>query len=102
MAYTLEITVPKTYTVYEMEELVKQELLVMGLIESNSNIKFIKMNRINYSFLNATTAFENWCEAVTEELRKDITIFGPWSSRGLFFTGDCLRDLYYRLKKNSM
>jgi protoporphyrinogen oxidase len=97
MAYTLEMTVPKTYSEAEMVEIVKDELLTMGLIESADDIKFVKMNRLNYSFLNATKAFENWCGAVVEELRGHVPMFGPWSSRGLFFTGDCLRDLHSRL-----
>jgi len=99
MAYTLEMTVPKTYSEAEMVEILKDELLTMELIESTDDIVFVKMDRLNYSFLNANMAFENWCGTVVEELRGNLSMFGPWSSRGLFFTGDCLRDLHSRLLK---
>jgi protoporphyrinogen oxidase len=97
--YTLEITAPRTFSETDMAELVKRELLIMGLIEFPSDVNFMRLNRFNYSFLNATTAFESWCETITEELREHMPMFGPWSSRGMFFTGDCLRDLYARLPK---
>jgi protoporphyrinogen oxidase len=98
-AYTLEITAPRTFSESDMAELVKRELLMMGLIEFPSDINFMRLNRFNYSFLNSTTAFESWCGTVTEELREHIPMFGPWSSLGMFFTVDCLRDLYARLPK---
>lgn len=93
-AYTLEITAPRSLSEADMTELVKNELLTMGLAESSSDVSFLHLNRLNYSFLNATVNFETWCGKVVQELKGKVPMFGPWSSRGMFFTGDCLRDLY--------
>lgn len=96
-AYTLEITAPRSLSEADMTELVKNELLTMGLVESSADVSFLRLSRLNYSFLNATADFEAWCGAVVQELKGQVPMFGPWSSRGMFFTGDCLRDLYARL-----
>lgn len=96
-AYTLEITAPRSLSEADMAELVKNELHTMGLAESSSDVSFLRLSRLNYSFLNATVNFETWCGAVVQELKGKVPMIGPWSSRGMFFTGDCLRDLYSRL-----
>lgn len=96
-AYTLEITAPSALSEAEMATLVRSEMLSMGLVESAADVHFLQLTRLNYSFLNATVDFEAWCGDVAHELNGQIPLFGPWSSRGMFFTGDCLRDLYRRL-----
>lgn len=96
-AYTLEITASSALSEAEMKTLVTGELCIMGLAESAADIGFLQLNRLNYSFLNATAEFEAWCGDVVNELQGRVPLFGPWSSCGLFFTGDCLRDLHRRL-----
>lgn len=96
-AFTLELTVPTLLSEVDMADLVRSELVALGLIESYDDVSFLHLNRLNYSFLNATADFEQWCGEVVQELKGHMPIYGPWSSRNLFFIGDCLRDMYRRL-----
>lgn len=95
--YTLELTLSNAASYEDAKRQVVSDLETLGLIQDPGDIKMLGMTKIPYSFLNATVGFEKWCNQIIGQITRSAELFGPWSSKGLFFTGDCLRDLDKRL-----
>lgn len=96
VSYSLELTVPASFSVDDVKHQVIRELIEMELILDASDIDYFGCSFMPYSFLNMTCDFEDWAETTLLNLSNELELYGPWSSKNLFFTGDCLRDLYNR------